>query len=838
MTELRGLTAQEVAERQERGESNDVEFNTSRTYGQIIRKNVFHTVNIILFFLGGTLLLMGRINDALNSAGLILLNATIGTVQEVRAKRKLDEIALLTRPKIRVLRDGVEQLVDPTEIVRDDLIIVLPGDQVVVDGSLIDGFVEMDESLLTGESDAIDKAVDDEMMSGSFCLSGRGIFVAEKVGEESFAYKMTATAREFKPNMTPLQRDVDNIIRIYALLAIILGFFLFLGGMVQEIPFVRTVQVAAVITGVIPIGTYLMTMVSYALGSVRLVEHGALIQEPNAVESLSNVDILCTDKTGTLTANRIVYDDVFALDGRVDIMQQVLGDLARSATATNATSDAIVHGLQGTAHHLVDEVPFSSARKWSALAFDDAELQGVYVLGALEMVAPHFEETDPRLTEQALTWSDQGLRVLVLARSTSAVTLHDDEEEPLLPMLEPLGLISFRDELRPAVEETIQGFKETGVELKVISGDNPNTVAALAKQAGLGDGIQLVSGTDLAQMSDAEFRQAAQEATVFGRITPEQKERLVDSLRDAGHYVAMIGDGVNDVLSLKKANLGIAMESGSAATRGVADIVLLKDSFGAMVPALTEGQRIISGMANILRLFVARVSSVALIFLAGAVVAIGTPFLPGNNAAYALFTVGLPTFALALWARPRHLTDSRLHSIVAMTAPAAVLNMIFGILVFVAAYALAIDGLVSVTITPEQFSSWEELLGFTLPNMDAAKQVAAGYIARSAMTALLVFNGCWLIVLSEPPTQWLAVLSPKSDDIKPTLLAASFATAFVVVMAIPFAQSYFEMVFLPFAYYIGLAFLSVLWLLAVRFLVKTRFFQRFLDRDGVPHDSE
>ena len=252
-----------------------------------------------------------------------------------------------------------------------------------------------------------------------------------------------------------------------------------------------------------------------------------------------------------------------------------------------------------------------------------------------------------------------------------------------------------------------------------------------------------------------------------------------------------------------------------------------------MVPALTEGQRIISGMANILRLFVARVTSVALIFLASAVVAISTPFLPGNNTAYALFTVGLPTFALALWARPRNLTDGRLHSIAAMTAPAAALNMIFGILVFVAAYALAIDGLVSVTITPEQFRSWEELLGFTLPNMDAARQVAAGYIARSAMTALLVFNGCWLIVLSEPPTQWLAVLSPKSDDIKSTLLATGFAIAFVLVMATPFAQSHFEMAFLPLVYYIGLAFLSLVWLLAVRFLVKKRFFQRFLERVGV-----
>ena len=829
--ELRGLTTAEVEQKRSAGQGNDVDLQTSRTYRQIVRKNVFNTVNVILFCLGGSLIIMGRFSDALNSAGLIALNAAIGTFQEIRAKRKLDEIALLTRPKIQVLRDGGEVVLDPAQLVRDDLIVVQPGDQLVVDGSLIDGAVEMDESLLTGESDAINKVAGDPMMSGSFCLSGRGVFRAEKVGEESYAYQLTASARQFKSHKTPLQQDVDYVIRIYALLALFLGFFLFLGAVAQGIPFLRTVQIAAVVTGIIPVGTYLMTIVSYALGSVRLIEHGALIQEPNAIESLSNVDVLCTDKTGTLTANRIVYAELTALDGDDAGLKNLLADFASSASVTNATSNAIIDALGGRSLDAVDEVPFSSARKWSALAFDNPEHRGVYVLGALEMVEPYF--TQPHdLQSQTQTWSDQGLRVLVFAHNPGVTTLHDGDEV-VLPELAPLGLIAFMDELRPHVAETIAGFKKTGVQLKVISGDNPHTVAALAKQAGLGDDMRLVSGPELATMSDAEFRQAANEATVFGRITPDQKERLVDALRGAGHYVAMIGDGVNDVLSLKKANLGISMESGSAATRGVADIILMNDSFGAMVPALNEGKRIISGMQNIMRLFVARVTSVALIFLISYVVAIGTPFLPGNNAAYALLTVGVPTFALAYWARPRTMTESRLRSIFRMTVPAALLNMIFGILVFAAAYLLAMQGLVTVDVSTEQLRSMEELLGFTLTGVDAAKQVVAGYVARSAMTALLVFNGLFLIVLSDPPNAWLAFLSPKSDDIKPTFLAGGMLIVFALILGIPFFRGYFEFVLLPWGIYAGLAALSVVWLVLLRFLVRAKLFERFLDREIV-----
>jgi len=583
-----GLDEAEVRTRRARGEGNEYHLPTSRSLADILRENVFTLINLILFTLGGMLVALGRVSEGLTSVSLIFMNVVVGLIQEVRAKRKLDRIALLTRPTITVMRDGHEESVDPSELVRGDVVVVRPGDQIVVDGIIVGkGTIEVDESLLTGESDLVPKHAGDNVLSGSFVVTGTALYVARRVGAKSFANSVAAEARAFRVVKTPLQRDVDFVIRLLMMIAMFFGFLLAVSSVLADLPLLRSVQTATVIAGLVPNGLFFMVIVAYAMGAVRIMGRGALIQQSNSVESLSNVNVLCMDKTGTLTANRITFHDVYPIGIDKDELEHLLGDFACSASVTNRTSEALAAALDGQVRHILDDVPFSSARKWSAMTFSDDTRRGVYVLGAPEMLIPHLQENGA-LPDQAAVWADAGLRVLLFAYHPEVVFLHDSQQQPVLPALTALGLVSFSDELRPEAESTLAKFAHAGIALKVISGDSPHTVAALARQAGLSGSPGVVSGMDLAGMDDARFEQAALDATIFGRVTPQQKEKLVNSLRKHGYYVAMIGDGVNDVLSLKKANLGIAMESGSSATRSVADLVLLHDSFAALPHAFLE----------------------------------------------------------------------------------------------------------------------------------------------------------------------------------------------------------------------------------------------------------
>ncbi len=819
MTTIQGLTEQEATQRRNDGNGNNVELSTSRTYGQILRKNFLNPINLLLFFLAGVMLALGRPSDALSTGGLILLNALIGTFQEVRAKRQLDKITLLTRPKVWVVRAGKEREVDPAELVRGDILLANPGDQIVVDGALVAGKLEVDESQLTGESDLINKKEGDELLSSSFVVTGKAYYEAQRVGAESFANKLTAEARKFTIFRTPLQNEVELVLRVMMGVAAFLGFLLFLFSVIYELPVLRGVQLTAIVIGLIPVGLIFMIIVAYSLGAVRLIGEGALIQETNAVESLSNVDILCTDKTGTLTANRLLFHELLAEDEA--FARNALADFACSATATNKTGEAIAAGLGGQKRPFLDEVPFSSARKWSGLAFEE----GVFVLGALEMIRPYLA-SDPNWDEQAHQWAQQGLRVLAFAYNPELNSLHEGDEV-VVSGLRPLALLSLRDELRPNVQETIAGFQEAGVRLKVISGDNPETVAALARQAGLSGDLQLVSGPQLAQMDEFEFAQTAEEATVFGRITPEQKERLVESLQQQGHYVAMTGDGVNDVLSLKKANLGIAMESGSAATRGVADILLLKDSFGALVPAFKEGQRILSGMTHIISLFLARTWTVGLLILTTAVLRVGAPFLPNNNMLYAALTVGIPTFFLAVWAESEKKPKNRLLHVFYFSAPAALWNMIFGTLIFAAVFIFLTESVTDYVLTAEQLANVESVAGFAIESTDQAKVIAIGYVARSALTVFLALTGIVAILFVRPYFQFLTVVNNRTTDIKPTLMAVLMVLALVVVLAIEPLRTFFELVLLTPRDYLFIVGLVLLWALLLWMTYRWQLLKKF-----------
>src|SRR4051794_5313661 len=754
-TPAAGLTSTEVSARRARGLGNKAVAKTGRSYWQILRENVFQFTNNIMFVLAIGLVLVGRPLDALLSVGVVMTNVIVGVLQEIRAKRTLDRISLLTRAMANVVRDDKVAVVAPEELVVGDLVEVSSGDQVVLDGKLATGRLQADESQLTGESDLIAKQPGDEVYSGSFCVTGKGRYVVEHVGSASLANKITQGAKAFRRVLTPLQRDVNTVIRMALLIVAYMELLLLVTSIVRVVPAADAVGQAAVLAGLIPNGLFVSIAIAYALGAVRLVRFGALVQQANAVESLSRVDVLCTDKTGTLTANRLKLRELVPMNIDEDRLRLIAGTVVASAEERNKTAEAIAAALPAPAHDTSLDVPFSSARKWSAVAFADGDLRGTYAMGAPQFLQPAVESQWAKVKPEVDERTALGLRVLLIVRNPepNAIAGQDDESK-LNPGYEPIGLIVLEDELRPHVGEVLEQFASAGVRIKIISGDDPDTVVALARQAGLKGDLPSISGPELDDLDDAQVGAVAQRTMVFGRITPAQKERLVDSLRSAGDYVAMIGDGVNDVLSLKKSNLAVAMASGSQATRSVADIVLTDDSFAALAPAVQEGQRIINGMFDILSLFLARISTMGLIILSSLVIGqFPIPLRPAS--AITLFSVGIPAAMLAIWAQPGpQIRDSLGRTLLRFVLPAAMFSSVIGLSMFYAVLLLQMSTYGDLaSMSPVQIA---DVLRLSLP------------IAQSALTAFLVFVGLGLVVYVEPPTKWLAVVQEKSPDRRPT----------------------------------------------------------------------
>jgi cation-transporting ATPase E len=763
-----------------------------------------------LLILGAVLVLFGSAVEGIITSGTLLVNVVIAAVQEVRAKQKLDEIALLGRPLATVIRDGQQLTLDPGEIVRDDLILIGPGDQFVVDGELVTReHLGVDESLLTGESRLVAKHAGDRVLSGSFCVTGRGVYRATRVGINSVANKLTLEARIFTRHRTPLQREVNLIIRILLALIFFFAILLLIDHTMHGVPPLESVRSASVLFGLAPSSLFLMIVVSYALGAVRIASRGALVQQANSVESLCNVDILCLDKTGTLTTNHINLEEVEPLVGRrayeteamtIAALRRLLGDFSRSAQVNNRTGEAIRQACEGQARHVQEEVPFTSQQGWSGLVFDDPELTGTYVLGGPELLESRLAAGSDLGSKPEL-WRDQGRRVLLFAYQPQKLPLHDGDDEPQLPeSLEPLCLLSFSDELRPQVQDTLRGFAEAGIKLKFISGDNPETVAALVRQAGFLQNDQqlgVVSGLELAKMDDAQLAVTAVEASVFGRITPQQKELIIKTLRAQEHYVAMTGDGVNDVLALKRANLGIAMQSGSRAARSVADIVLLDDSFAALPEAFKEGQRILNGIQDILRLYMSRILYLAFLVAAIGFVGGGFPFTPRQNAIISVITLSIPALCLAMWAKPGptprvSLTTRLAHFVI----PAVISVGVVGLAVYL--YYLQVTG-----------------------DM---------FYAQTTLTYTAILCGILLLVFVEPPTRWWVGGDLYSGDRRPTLLAGGLVLLFVLFLAVPPLRDFYGLIPLRAGGdYISIFLAVACWMLVLRMAWRARLVDRYLN---------
>ena len=822
MAQLQGLSSAEAARRAAAGQRHSTRFEGTRTYGQIFRANFLGTINISLLSIGLALIILQRYTDAVISAGIVVINVAVGLFQEIRAKRRLDHIALINRPRVTVIRDGVEMELLPDETVLGDVMVVEPGDQIIVDGDVLEGKIEIDESLLTGEEDLVAKSQGMEVHSGSICVTGRAVIEATRVGNDSLAARITSGARTFKRTLTPLQLEVNLILRVLLLMTACFGGLLLIGSVMYDTPVTETVLAAAVIAGLVPPGLFLMITLNYAMAAVKIAGQDALIQSSNAIDSLSNVDILCLDKTGTLTANKLRFNQMIPIgDATEDSIRGLIGDFAASVTAGNKTTEAMAAASPGQKRAINDEVHFTSARKWSALSFDDPERRGVVALGAPEMLTPLLAQ-EPPLPAEIDEWADQGLRVLLLAGTPQPATLTADETRPTLPEeIVPIAWLSFADELRPNTEATLSSFRKAGIQLKVISGDNPKTVAALAKQAGLSH-ADAISGLEIDEMSDSQLADAAEEFDVFGRITPQQKERLVDALRRRGHYVAMIGDGVNDVLSLKQANLGIAMESGSAATRNVADIVLLKDSFGALPAAFTEGRRIRSGMQDILKLFMVRVLSVAMLLAAALALQAGFPFSPRQISILSTLTVGVPVFFLAIWARPVLAQEgAMLRSLAHFVAPAALT---------VAMAALTVYLLFHTGNDPETLAAMRDGGVITLTNSQNAALSEVNR-ARDAITVTTVLCGLILLIFVEPPTKWWVAADEYSGDWRPTILAGLMFVALIAILFVEFLRDFFGMGKLSIPDLAAIMAVVTVWTFLVRAIWRYRVLDRILGFD-------
>ena len=758
-----GLTSAQVAERVTSGQVNTTEQATSRPLWTIIKSNVFTRFNAILGVLFVLVLTTGSVADGLFGVVLVV-NSGIGIVQEYLAKRKLDQLALLNQPTIRVVRDRQLVEVPTTEVVLGELVELRAGDQVPADGHLhsVTG-LEVDEANLTGESDPIPKQIDDEVWSGTTVVAGRGRFVAAAVGAESYVNSLAAQAKVFTQTHSEIQASVNTLLK-YITWVIVLALPLQIWSQIQVYGADdwRTVIVRSTggLVGLVPEGLVLLTSVAFLLAAVTLSRQQVLVQELPAVEGLARVDVVCLDKTGTLTVGDIAYDACEPVGEEprpVTELETALGAMADDPNA-NGTMRAIAVALSApTDWTRTHTIAFNSDRKWSAASFAD---RGSYVLGAPDVLLL----ADDPLREQALVKAKTGLRVVMLGHSEAALDGHQE----LPPDLRSLALVSLTEQVRPDAKDTLDYFASQGVDVKIISGDNPQTVGAIARRVGLDlpDGRLCDART---VDTDVEgLRAVVQETTVFGRVSPEQKRALVHALQRDGHVVAMTGDGVNDALAIKDADIGVAMNNGAQATKAVAQLVLLDGKFSHLPSVLAEGRRVINNVERVANLFVAKNVMSLIAIVTAAAFALPFPFLPRHLTLVSAVTIGIPAFFLALGPNRQRYHPGFLRRILRFAVPA---GAVCGVVVIVS-YLLA--HLVFETPTAGQCAGASQ---GTVPQ--AAAQTC--WQPSTAATISLLVAAFWiLVVLARPFRPWKVAL------------VAGCALIAVGAFTIPIAQQFFQ----------------------------------------------
>ena len=671
-TALTGLTSEQVAERVARGQANDAPDPRSRSLASIIRANTLTWFNALIGSLWVVMWFVAPFQDSLFGF-VIVANSLIGIVQEYRASRALAKLSVIGEARPLVRRNGEDVEIRPSEVVLDDLVILRSGDQLVVDGEVVEGeSLEIDESLLTGEADPVDKAVGDTAMSGSFVVAGSGMYVATRVGRDSFAAGLTAQAKQFAQTRSELRDDINRFVRIASYMIPPVGILLLVSQLRanQSVDEAIRGTIAGVVT-MVPEGLVLLTSIAMAVAVVRLAQRKVLVQDLPAVEVLARVDTVCVDKTGTLTEPGMAVTDVEVLDDSADVAG-ALAALGASEESPNPTLQAVARAYPEPQWTLLDTIAFSSARKWSAATFED---HGTWLLGAPEVI---LGETHPEVRERAESLAAQGSRVLLLARTRGAAP--DAEAGP--GEADPVALIVIDQRLRPDAAETVGYFLEQDVAVKVISGDNPATVGAIATQAGVPGAGDPVDARELSE-DPAELADPVDQHSVFGRVTPAQKQAMVGALHLRHRTVAMTGDGVNDVLALKQADLGIAMGSGSSATRAVAQLVLLDNKFSVMPDVVSEGRRVLGNIERVADVFLTKtfyatiisafIGLTVLLSFSATGEPLEFPFLPRHFTLISSLTIGIPGFFLALMPNTERFRPGFLRRVLLFAIPAGII---------------------------------------------------------------------------------------------------------------------------------------------------------------------
>lgn len=660
----KGLTSQQVQEHRLHGWTNKGVEPPSKTTKEIVHENVFTYFNLIFVVLAVLLCLVGSFRD-LTFLPVIIANTLIGIIQEIRAKQVLDKLTMLNAPRASVVRDGKRTVINAEDLVVDDIVIFKAGDQVCADAEVSAGEVQVNESLLTGEADEITKRKGDKLMSGSFIVSGQCHARLDKVGEDSYISKLTLQAKAMQSKeQSEMIRSLDKLVKCVGVAIIPIGIVLFSQAFfIQHDGFRESVtsMIAAVI-GMIPEGLYLLASVALAVSSIRLAQKKVLLHDMKCIETLARVDVLCVDKTGTITENTMKVQKLIKTDEYDEKekggLSLLVGDFAAAMTNDNITMAALKeYFTKASGKKVLSKTGFSSATKYSSVTFED----GAYVLGAPEFVLKEkYDDYAEEITEYAST----GSRVL-------AFGVYDGEVDgkPLTHGILPFGFVLLANPIREAAKETFEYFAEQGVEVKVISGDNPVTVSNVAKQAGIKNADRYVDASEFED--EQSMRKALLNNTVFGRVTPSQKRKFVRILKEAGHTVAMTGDGVNDVLALKDADCSIAMASGSDAAAQASQLVLLESDFSCMPEVVLEGRRVVNNIQRSASLFLVKNIFSFLLSVASVVFMFTYPLEPSQVSLISMFTIGVPAFFLALEPNKNMIKGHFLTNVLLKALPAA-----------------------------------------------------------------------------------------------------------------------------------------------------------------------
>lgn len=741
-----GLTTAEVAERVARGEVNDVPVRSSRSVTEIVRANILTRFNLIIGVLWVIMLFVAPIQDSLFGF-VIIANTGIGIVQEWRAKKTLDSLAVIGEARPTVRRDGRPAEVSVSEIVLGDLVELGPGDKAVVDGTVVEAdSLEIDESLLTGEADPVVKRPGDPVMSGSFVVAGGGAFTATKVGREAYAAQLAEEASRFTLVQSELRSGISTILKYVTWMMVPTAIGLIISQLVVKDNNFKD-SVARTVGGIVPMipeGLVLLTSVAFAIGVIRLGRKQCLVQELPAIEGLARVDIVCLDKTGTLTEGGMDVTEVRPLNGSDEgYVHRVLGALGASDPRPNASLQAIIDAYpDGGGWDVTGTVPFSSARKYSGASFGEGNGDAsAWLLGAPDvLLAPD----DPALAETGHL-NEQGLRVLLLARVRGELDAPEAASEAV-----PAALVVLEQRLRPDAGETLAYFEDQNVAAKVISGDNAVSVGAVAQKLGMPGAEHALDARRLPEDRDDMATEIERNA-VFGRVTPQQKRDMVAALQTRGHTVAMTGDGVNDVLALKDADIGVAMGSGSEATRAVAQIVLLNNSFATLPSVVAEGRRVIGNITRVATLFLTKTVYSVLLAILVVCFQVEYPFLPRHLTLLSTLTIGIPAFFLALAPNKERARPHFVRRVMRYAVP---------------------SGVIAAAAT------------FTTYLLARHHYAGTGALdaETSAATLTLFLVSMWVLAIIARPYTWWRIA-----------LVATMGLCFLVVLAVPWLQDFFAL---------------------------------------------